>query len=78
MKRFTLATLAIIFSAGSTLTFSSNVKAESRQEYCRHHQCNNYNRDRDYRNRNYRSRDNQRQSYRWYDSRNHRWHYGYR
>lgn len=81
MKRLTLVALATLISAGSVVAFSSSVKAESREEYCRHHDCRgDYRGDyrRDYRG-DYR-RDDRRDRYeghrpgdRWYDYRTREW-----
>ncbi|MEH2003526.1 MAG: hypothetical protein V7L00_33300 [Nostoc sp.] len=90
MKRFTLATLAVLISASSILALSPNANAESREQYCRDHRCDGYNRDHNYNRdseRNYnrdrgsyqRSHDqNHRQRYRYYDRSAHQWRYGYR
>ena len=81
MKRFTLVALATLIGASSVVAFSPSVKAESREEYCRHHDCG-----RDYRNEHDRTRyereharyEQHRQRYRWYDRRTQEWRYGYR
>ena len=88
MKRFTLVALATLIGTSSVVAFSPSVKAETREEYCRRHDCG-----RDYRNehdrfryerehaRNERERDRyeqHRQRYRWYDRRTGEWRYGYR
>ena len=84
MKRFTLATLAVLLSASSILALSPNANAESHEKYCRDHRCErdyrdsdrNYNRDRG----NYHSEQNRhhRERYSYYDGRAHQWRYGYR
>ncbi|MHC5760463.1 hypothetical protein [Nostoc sp.] len=91
MKRFTLATLAILISASSILALSPNANAESREQYCRDHRCDGYNRDRNYnrdsdrnynRNRNYnrdsdRNYNRDRGSYQRSHDQNHRQRYRY-
>ena len=47
MKRFTLATLAVLLGASSILAISPNANAESREDYCRNHRCDGYNRNSD-------------------------------
>ncbi len=84
VKRFTLATLAVLISAGSILALSPNANAESREQYCRHHRCDRYQRDGDRhynrdRGNSYSDRDrSHHQRYRYYDRRAHEWRYGYR
>ena len=80
MKRFTLATLAVLIGASSILALSPNANAESREEYCRHHRCEGNHRYGDNNDNRY-SRDgdrNHRQRYRYDDRRAHEWRYGYR
>ena len=85
MKRFTLVALATLIGATSVVAFSSSVKAETREEYCRYHDCG-----RDYRYERERERERaryereharyeqHRQPYRWYDRRTGEWREGYR
>lgn len=76
MKRFTLATLAVLISASSILALSPNANAEYREDHCRDHRCDGNNRDRG----NYHS-DRERyhhQRYRYYDRSAHEWRNRYR
>ncbi len=81
MKRFTLVALATLIGATSVVTFSSSVKAETREEFCRYHDCGReyrYERERE-RARYEREREHARdQQHRWYDSRTGEWRDGYR
>ncbi len=90
MKRFTLVALATLISASSVVAFSSSVKAETHEEYCRHHDCRRDDRyERDHAREEYcRHHDcrrddryereharNERQRERYYDREAHEWRY---
>ena len=94
MKRFTLVALATLIGTSSVVAFSPSVKAETREEYCRRHDCGReyryeHDRDRNERDhvRNERERDRnerERDRYehgrqrRWYDHRTGEWRYEHR
>jgi len=47
MKHLTFAFVASIVGISSVLSLTSSAHAESREEYCQHHNCSEYNRDHD-------------------------------
>jgi len=79
MKRLTLVALATLIGASSVVAFSSSVKAESREEYCRHHECGrDYRYDREHARYEREHARYERERYRWYDRRTNEWRYEYR